>query len=145
MRTWIIAPAIVAALCSGRAAAKGLDTLSQNNPEGEGGDAEDGDGGSGAASAAPMQQSATSRALDGKLFLASTGGFVFASKSSGDWHSDGMSDVSIGYKMPFALGAKSGAFATYRYSPISVHGSQDGQSYRGIWETHLLGGRINFR
>ena len=55
-----------------------------------------------------------------------------------------MTDVTVGYKLPVILAANASLAATYRYAPIAVSGTEDGHSYRGVWETHYLGGRLTY-
>lgn len=136
------------------ATAKGLDALSENNPE-NAADAKDADKSDGddegdaqdhkdaKAEAAPMAKSASSKAIAGNLFLSTSFGWIKSSRSTGTWRSSGMSDVLIGYKVATLSPAMTVA-GTYRYAPIGVSGELDSHSYRGIWEMHNLGGQANY-
>ncbi len=130
-------------LC-GPALAKGLDELSQSNPEDAAAPAEGaGEGDAAKAKTPTMTQSATSKALADKLLLATSFGWVSASKSKGDWQGSGMTDLTIGYKLA-ALNAQMSLAGTYRYAPVAVSGVEDDASYRGVWETHFFGARMNY-
>ena len=124
--------------------AKGLDKLSENNPENdeEAADAEK-PAEDAAAAATPMVQSDSSKAIAGKLWIATSYGWVIPSRSEGDWKGSGMSDLSIGYKI-LPMSATMSVDGTYRYAPVAVSGDVDGHSYRGVWETHYFGGRFNY-
>jgi hypothetical protein len=144
------------ALASSAAQAMGLGELSDESPEekanadqdksggdddkdkdqGEGGEAKGGE------HETVMEKSAASKAVADKLFLGTSFGWVKASKSAGTWKSNGMSDLTVGYKL-ITLNPKMGIAGTYRYAPMAVSGTQDAHSYRGIWEAHYLGGRFN--
>jgi hypothetical protein len=76
-----------------------------------------------------------------KLYMATSFGWVKASKSTGEWKSSGMSDFTIGYKLPVSFGEQMAMAATYRYAPIAVSGEEDKHMYRGVWEQHLVGAR----
>jgi hypothetical protein len=146
--------------------AKGIKELSQTNPANEADNSEDEDGdvsgnqsvkpvspvnsGEGEKSGASLEQkppvkiekSELSKAIAGRLFIATSYGWVFGSRSTGKWSAKGgMSDLTVGYKWRSFAKAYD-AFGTYRYAPISVQGEQDFQSYRGIWEVHYVGGKI---
>jgi hypothetical protein len=83
--------------------------------------------------------SAFSQSLSGRAFLAVSTGFVKASKSNGTWRSSrGISDIFFAYGIP-ELSQDIPIYATYRYTPVSVSGTEKGHEYRGIWETHALG------
>lgn len=123
------------------ALAKGLDDLSDANPEAK---AEDGEAAAkGAASAAPQPAGAMSKALAEKLYASTSFGFVKASKGSGEWSSNGMSDVTFGYRI-MSLGGGLSVAGTYRYAPIAVTGNEDGQEYSGSWEGHYFGGQVHY-
>lgn len=131
------------------AAAKGLEQLSNGNPEAQGSDAassekgEKGDKKTEEKAEAPLEKGAMSKTIAGNLFLATTFGWVKASKSSGSWASSGMTDVTVGYKV-MPINAAMNVSGTYRYAPMAVSGTEDKRSYRGIWEGHYVGGLLNF-
>ncbi len=135
---------------AGPAFAKGLDELSQGNPDSDAAKEEGADGkagGEGGESAAkaetPMVKSASSKAISDKLFMGTSFGWVKAAKSGGTWQGSGMSDLTIGYKVANLSSVMSLA-ATYRYAPVAVSGTEDDQSYRGVWESHFFGGKLNY-
>lgn len=126
---------------------KGLETLSNSNPETEqkaeaGKDAKPADGAA-AASTEPMVQSAASKAIAQKLWIATSFGWVKVSRSEGDWNGSGMTDVAIGYKL-MPIGTNMSIDGTYRYAPVAISGEIDDRSYRGVWETHYFGGRFKY-
>ena len=125
---------------------EGLDELSQGNPE-KAQEAEpaegEGEGEPAAAKTPAMVQSATSKSLADKLFFQTSFGWVKASKGKGEWSGGGMSDFAAGYKLA-ALNSAMSIAGTYRYAPVAVSGVEDDVSYRGIWETHFFGARLNY-
>jgi hypothetical protein len=132
------------------AAAKGLDSLSQNNPEnapetGKDGEkaekAEKSEGGEKAE--APKPPSAASKAIAGNLALSTSFGWVKASRSEGTWRTSGMSDFLVAYKVA-TLNPQMSIAGTYRYAPIGMSGELKGQSYRGVWEAHNFGGLLHY-
>ncbi len=129
-------------LC-GPALAKGLDELSQGNPEDAEAPAEGAGEGGAQAKTPTMTQSATSKELADKLSLATSFGWVSASKGKGEWHGGGMSDLTVGYKLA-AINAQMSIAGTYRYAPVAVSGVEDDASYRGVWETHFFGAHMNY-
>lgn len=133
----------------GAALAKGLDQLSENNPEkaeeapAEGGEEAEAAAEGEQAATTPPPPSAASAAISQKLYLATSYGWVKASRSEGDWEGSGMSDLTVGYRI-MPLGAKMSVDGTYRFAPVAVSGVVDEHTYRGIWETHFFGGRFNY-
>lgn len=134
-------------ILGGQALAKGLEDLSQQNPESEVApgdeDKKPADEGGEAKQAAPMVQSATSKALQDKLSLTTSFGWVKASKGKGEWKGSGMSDLTVGYKFA-AVSPTMSLDGTYRYAPVAVSGVEDDVSYRGVWETHFFGARLHY-
>ena len=137
--------------------AKGLDELSEQNPEDasaaspEAADPKEGQGDKAGDEDAkvPIEPSAISKALAGNFFLNTSFGWVRVSKSEGSWTSSGMSDVTFGHKLPVSLGSKTTLFGTYRYAPVAVSGHQEASSggthsYRGVWESHFFGSRLHY-
>src|SRR5690349_1582542 len=102
MRTLKLMSFLSLVAVSGLAQAKGLDELSQDNPDSEIGAGDEDKGsqatGEGAKSTAPMVKSETSKALTDKLFVGTSFGWVKASKSEGEFTGGGMSDFTVGYK-----------------------------------------------
>lgn len=91
---------------------------------------------------ASLEKSAMSKAVAGRLAIGTSYGWILGSRTTGKWSAKGgMSDVTIGYKWR-TLGKAYDLVGTYRYAPMSVHGEQDSQSYRGIWEVHYFGGKL---
>lgn len=132
--------------------AKGLDKLSENNPENTAVPAEDAatkpadDAATGDVAAVPttpLEKSDTSKAITDKLSISTSFGWASVSRSEGTWEGSGMSDVAIGYKVVM-LGSNMNIDATYRYAPVAVSGDVDRHSYRGVWDTHYVGGRFNY-
>lgn len=146
--------------------AKGINELSQSNPANEAGKSEGADGveqdkksdkpvspmnsvtgekGGASAEQKPpveLEKSEMSKAIAGRLFIGTSYGWIFGSRSKGKWSArGGMSDLTVGYKWRSFAKAYD-AFGTYRYAPMSVQGEQDFQSYRGIWEVHYVGGKV---
>lgn len=130
-------------LMTPKAVAKGLETLADKNPENAPA-AGEGTGDAAATAAAPMEQSAASKAIAQKLWLATTFGWAHVSSSKGEWKGSGMTDIAVGYKV-LPLAANMSVDATYRYAPIAVSGQVDDRSYRGVWDCHYLGGRFNYK
>ena len=152
------------ALLGQSALAKGLGELSDQNPEDAGdqdkqdkadngdGDQEEGakgeeEGGKGEeegskAETGLVRKSAASKAIADKLSLATSFGWVHASRSTGTWSSNGVADLTVAYKI-LPLGKSAGLAVTYRYVPIDVSGTNGDRSYRGVWEGHYVGARYN--
>lgn len=135
----------MAALAFGAPAlmAKGLDKLSENNPDNEAEEPAAQDPAAPGDAAAPMVQSERSKAIAGKLTMATSYGWVLASRSEGDWKGSGMSDITVGWRI-MPLGTAMTVDGTYRYAPVAVTGDIDTHSYRGVWDTHYFGGRLNY-
>jgi hypothetical protein len=144
---------VAVALCTNPSLAlgKGLDDLSEQNPEvkaeNEGGEAANGS----EATAESQQTSATNQApvpnnpaLANKLSFSTSFGWVYASRSKGEWRGNGMSDISIGFRY-LTMSPKLSVVGTYRYAPVNVVGEVDGNSYRGVWETHYFGSKADFK
>lgn len=146
--------------------AKGIQELSQSNPANEAGKSDDaeGDGPKGKADkpassvnssagekvggsagqepSVQIEKSEVSKAIAGRLYIGTSYGWIFGSRSKGKWSArGGMSDLTVGYKWRSLANAYD-AYGTYRYAPMSVQGEQDFQSYRGIWEVHYVGGKV---
>jgi hypothetical protein len=140
-------PALVATLAfaASNAAAKGLDELSQGNPSAAGADGLEGDGGEGGiAKAPPPPPTEFSKKVAGNMSVATSFGWLMASKSKGEWKGGGgMTDLTIAYKVA-TLSATMTADGTYRYAPMAVSGTEDDHSYRGVWEAHYFGGRMRY-
>lgn len=132
-------------LAGAPALGEGLDELSQGNPEKAQEEAPaEGEGeGEAAAKTPAMVQSATSKAIADKLFFQTSFGWVKASKSKGKWSGSGMSDFAAGYRLA-ALSSAMNIAGTYRYAPVAVSGVEDDVSYRGVWETHFFGARLDY-
>lgn len=113
---------------------KGLDQISDQNPANQPAPAPT------TPEAGVSQPTSTlSQSIAGKVFLATSTGFVQANKSRGKWRSSrGASDLVIGYKLS-EVPLSFPVFATYRYAPVAVTGNEKGREYRGVWETHALG------
>lgn len=135
--------------------AKGLDDLSSQNPEVKAED--DGEETTDETKATPAKREASAEtaatnqapeanntALANKLWFATSFGWVYASRSKGDWRGNGMSDLSIGYRY-LTMSPKLSVVGTYRYAPVNVVGEIDGNSYRGVWETHYFGSRADYK
>jgi hypothetical protein len=132
--------------------AKGLDDLAEQNPETQAEGEADSKGSDAAAKA--EGEAATTAAttapvsLEGpmhqKLSFSTSFGWVYASRSEGDWRGSGMSDLTIGYRY-MTLNPKLSLVGTYRYAPVSVVGEIDGNSYRGVWETHYFGSKADYK
>jgi len=163
MSTALLLSAVVSfAFGAPKVRAKGLDTLEQSNPDNKPeADKDDattpsttddqtdqaepaaGETADKTTATAAEPPSATSKALAGKLSLATSFGWVKATQSTGDWQSGGMSDVTVGYRVA-ALSPSLAVDATYRYAPVAVSGVVQTHSYRGVWETHYVGARANY-
>jgi hypothetical protein len=144
--TLLAAAACLTLPSGGGAFAKGLDELSQGNPEtAEGAAATGGEGGAAAAAKPiPPPSTPTSKAVAGNLSVGTSFGWLMASKSKGEWKGGGgMSDVTVAYKVA-TLNASMTADGTYRYAPMAVSGVEDEHSYRGMWEAHYFGGRMRY-
>jgi hypothetical protein len=127
------------------ARAAGLNDLSKESPEAEAdSDHEEGaEASTAVTNAAPVAPSELSKSLAQKLYLGTSLARVFkASRSKGNWKGSGASDVLVGYRV-LNLGVGS-VSASYRYAPTAVSGDQDGRSFRGVWETHYVGGRYHY-
>ena len=151
---------VAVALCSypSIALGKGLDDLSDQNPEvkaeGEGAPAVEGAGATtGEENVAPAaaEPTATNQApvanntaLANKLTFSTSFGWVYASRSKGEWRGSGMSDVSVGYRY-LTMSPKLSVVGTYRYAPVNVVGEVDGHSYRGVWESHYFGSKADYK
>jgi len=151
---------ICLAVCTASlASAKGLDDLSNNNPEaaeGEGdaaapageGNGEGEEKGEGKPDAgngeAAKPQRALSKTLSQNLSIATGFARVIASKSTGDWESNGMTDLTVAYKLS-SLSKIMNLHGTYRYAPVAVSGTEDEHSYRGVWEAHMFGARVAYQ
>jgi hypothetical protein len=137
----------VALAWNGGALAKGLEELGQSNPETQASEGEEkaaAEGEEGENKAAPQPPGALSQTLAEKLYMATSFGWVSASKSDGEWKSSGMSDFQIGY-LVMKLNAQMSVHGTFRYAPIAVSGEQESHLYRGVWEVYNFGGRFNYR
>lgn len=81
-------------------------------------------------------QKPSPRPLQDKLFLATSAGWVKASLPEGEWTSSGMADFSVGYlvhEAGFQL------FSTYRYAPAAAAGDVEDRAYRVVLESHNFG------
>jgi hypothetical protein len=149
---------VAVALCSypSIALGKGLDDLSDQNPEvkaeaegttgAEGSEADEGaaettSGNTGATNQEPV---VNNTALANKLSFSTSFGWVYASRSKGDWRGSGMSDISVGYRY-LTMSPKLSVVGTYRYAPVSIVGEVDGNSYRGVWESHYFGSKADYK
>lgn len=134
----------------GIAQAKGLEDLSEQNPEVKEDVAPSGDKKPAAKSEVPATTPAQAGPvsyegpLHQKLSVSTSFGWVKASRSKGDWRANGMSDLSVGFRY-LTLNPKLSFVGTYRYAPIDVVGEEDKQSYRGVWEAHYLGTRAEYK
>jgi hypothetical protein len=123
---------------------KGLDELSDpeasENAEAAADEADSQEADSQMEDEADAETTATlpARTVTEKMYLATSVGWVSASRSEGEWKSAGMTDVTFGYLLPVAMG-KASLYGTYRYAPIVVAGEIDGNSYRGVWDIHYFG------
>lgn len=142
------------------ALSRGLEELSEKNPESAAPETEepdsadskqkeqdvvgeDGEAKDGADEAIKVTPSAISSALKGKAFLFTSVGWVRASQSGGEWSSNGFSDFGFGYQV-LSISETIKLNTTYRYNPIAVTGVVNNHSYRGVWETHNFGGFLKF-
>ena len=142
--------------------AKGLDKLSEKNPEtdgdvesdspadvppvGQAGSGVEGDALEGAEESdkgAPVV-SDLSKSLSGKVTLASSVGWAKVSQTGGTWKSSGFSDFSLNYQIS-AINEGTKISISYRYAPVVVSGLANGHSYRGVWETHNFGGQVKLK
>lgn len=139
---------LVVSSVSNVATAKGLEELSQNNPETAAPAEADPDAAAEPAAetaATATAPSAMSQSLAEKLFVATSFGWVSTSKSEGNWKTvGGMSDFLVGYVLPVDLGAAMKLSGTYRYAPVAVTGDEDDRSYRGVWESHYFGTLLHY-
>jgi hypothetical protein len=132
--------------------AKGLNELSDANPENasdavseKSTDETKTEAGTvAAANAAPMAKSAASESLADKLVIGTSYGWIKASKSTGVWKSNGMSDVTVAYLLPISIGPEMPLYGSYRYAPIAVTVVVDDHSFRGILEGHYFGCRTSY-
>ena len=142
--------------------AKGLGELSEKNPEADN-DAESNDQGD----APPVSQSGRrveagasddneesdndipivssfSKTLSGKATLFSSVGWAKVSQSGGTWKSSGYSDFGLNYQIS-AINEATKFLVSYRFVPVVVSGLVNGHSYRGVWETHNIGGQVKLK
>jgi len=153
MKKTISTITVAFALCSSSIAlGKGLDALAGQNPETqaaeESQETEEN-------STVPTDQKTNTTAnnsapvsyagpLHQKLSFSTSFGWVYASRSKGDWRGSGMSDLTVGYRY-LTLNPTLSLVGTYRYAPVNVVGEIDGNSYRGVWETHYLGTKADYK
>ncbi len=147
---------VAVALCSypSIALGKGLDDLSDQNPEVKDPDSKTGDEASPAANAVTGEAATTTAtnqapvshegAMHQKLTFSTSFGLVYASRSKGDWRGNGMSDLTVGYRY-LTMSPKLSLVGTYRYAPVNVVGEIDGNSYRGVWESHYFGSKADYK
>lgn len=83
------------------------------------------------------------RTITETMYLSTSFGWVTPSRSEGDWRGAGMSDITLGYKLPVSLGDAS-LYGTYRYAPVAIAGKIDSNAYRGVWDMHYFGGLGSF-
>ena len=88
---------------------------------------------------APPPPSEFSKSIAGKILVQTSYARVVASQSDGDWKSSGMSDISIGYKIPAAIMPGLDLFGTFRYAPFDFSAEVDNFSYRGVAEGYNFG------
>lgn len=129
--------------------AAGLNDLADQNPETKAEESEvDSEPAteSGSPSTAAVNTAPVSYAgpLHQKLGIATSFGWIKASKSKGNWRGNGISDLAIGYRF-LDISPVLSITGTYRYAPINVVGEEDDQSYRGVWETHYLGTKADYK
>jgi hypothetical protein len=129
------------------ALAKGLESLSESSPENQEAEAKaEAKAEAHAKAEAELKApSEASKAIAEKLFVGTSYGWVIVSKAKGDWKGSGMSDITVGYKLPLGLAPNIALSGTYRYAPVVVSGEEDGHSYRGVWDTHYFGTRLGYR
>ena len=126
------------------ALAKGLDELGQSNPEASTENQETDESGgrsdknTGSIAAPNQPTSALGQAIRDKLLLGTSFGWVKASKSTGEWQTSGVSDLSISYQIA-KINGQMNLLGTFRYTPIAVTGIQEKHSYRGVWEVYNFG------
>jgi len=134
---------------------KGLDDLSEQNPETKadgaatpGAEKEDEAAVNTKAPEGAAAQTQAPVSLEGplhkKLTFSTSFGWVYASRSEGDWRGSGMSDLSVGYRY-LIMNPKLSLVGTYRYAPVNVVGEVDGNSYRGVWESHYFGSKADYK
>jgi hypothetical protein len=139
--------------------AKGLGELSEKNPEAddngesdshvealpvnqlEGGGQGDAAKDSEESDKDPPVVSGFSKTLSGKLTIASSIGWAKVSQSGGTWKSSGYSDFGLNYQIS-AINEATKFSASYRFVPVAVSGLVNGHSYRGVWESHNIGGQV---
>lgn len=84
----------------------------------------------------------------GQAFLNTSFGWAWLSRSKGEWDANGMSDITLGWKIPWTPAEPMIVYGTYRYAPIGVtmEAEKNGitRSYRGVVENHLLGARVDY-
>lgn len=91
-----------------------------------------------------VKESEESKALAGNLFAAQSFGWVRGGAAKGNWTTSGMSDFTIGGKIPVEIMPKLQAFGTFRYAPIAFSGKSNSVSYRGVWESYGFGGLAKY-
>jgi hypothetical protein len=133
--------------------AKGLDELTEENPENAPDEqelenqAQTNEHEQAEPAKAQLVPSDLSKKISGNLFLAPSVGWVKASRAKGKWNDDklvGISDLMIAYRLPWVVSMVE-MFGTYRYCPIAVSGEVDNASFRGVWESHNFGGLGRWR
>ena len=92
----------------------------------------------------PTVVSGLSRVLSGKVTLVTSVGWAKVSQSGGAWKSSGFSDFGLNYQVS-SINEAMKLSISYRYSPVGVSGLVNGHSYRGVWETHNLGGQVRLK
>jgi hypothetical protein len=131
--------------------AKGLDKLAPATEESAA------DATNGAADAAPgengkktdaVSTSATNTAPTRAYQLATSYGWAALSKSSNSWHANGMSDLTVSYRLPMKIVGEA-MYATFRYAPMSVapmiKDAGQNYAYTGSVEGYHFGANAVFR
>jgi hypothetical protein len=142
--------------------AKGLGELSEKNPEADDNGESDShveappvtqlEGGGQGDAAKDSEESdkvtpvvsGFSKMLSGKVSLASSVGWAKVSQPGGAWKSSGYSDFGLNYQIS-AINEATKFWVSYRFVPVVVSGLVNGHSYRGVWETHNIGGQVKLK
>jgi hypothetical protein len=129
---------------------KGLDKLAPSSEEtaeeGAAGKNEGGEDSHGANGAAlgTSSASAPTRAIQ----LASSYGWAGISKESNSWHGNGMSDLTVSYRLPMKIVGEA-MYATFRYAPMAVSpvikDNGANYAYTGTVEGYHFGANAQFR
>lgn len=126
--------------------AKGLDELSEANPENQEQIEKQSNlptsSDNTQTGTATIQRESSTSYWDDKFNLSTSFGRAFTIKNNDNWKPSGVTDITLSLKL-FQLPDNLNLHGTIRYSPIAITGETNSRMYRGIWEIYNIGGQIN--